>query len=233
LHATALAEELGMATVICPPIPGAFSALGLVGTDLRRDYVRTVYTTAAAADPGVLEAAFRAMEAEGSAMLERAGIEPGRRRFDRSVDARYAGQSYELNVPIAGSVDAAAVGAMAEAFHMRHAQTYGHDNRAEPVQFVSLRLGAIGVIPPLTIRQPPAASGIPSARPSRDVWFRRTGPIAADVHDRALMAEGALVQGAAVIESLESTILIPPGWQARVDGDGYILMARTKQGAAR
>jgi N-methylhydantoinase A len=234
LHATALADELGIATVVCPPIPGAFSALGLVGTDLRRDYVRTVYTTTATADPSVLEAAFRAMEAEGSGMLERAGIDAGRRRFDRSVDARYAGQSYELNVPVAGSaVDAAAIGEIAEGFHIRHAQTYGHDNRAEPVQFVSLRLAAIGVIPPLTIRQQPAPAGTPSAKPSRKVWFRSTGTVMAEVHDRVRMAEGTVVHGPAVVESLESTILIPPGWQARMDGDGFILMARTKQGAAQ
>jgi N-methylhydantoinase A len=234
LHAAALAEELGIATVICPPIPGAFSALGLVGTDLRRDYVRTVYTTAATADPCVLEAAFRAMEAEGSGMLERAGIDASRRRFDRSVDARYAGQSYELNVPIAdGAIDADAIGKMAEGFHARHAQTYGHANRGEPVQFVSLRLAAIGIIPPLTIRQQPAPAGTSSAKPAREVWFRSTGAIAAQVHDRACMAAEALIDGPAVIESLESTILIPPGWQARMDSDGYILMARTKQGAAR
>ncbi|MGE0579495.1 MAG: hydantoinase/oxoprolinase family protein [Reyranella sp.] len=234
LHAAALAEELGIASVVCPPIPGAFSALGLVGTDLRRDYVRTVYTTTATADPSVLEAAFGAMEAEGGAMLERAGIDAARRRFDRSVDARYAGQSYELNVPVAGgAVDAAAIGGIAEAFHRHHAKTYGHDNRAEPVQFVSLRLAAIGVIPPLTIRQQPAVAGTPSAKPSREVWFRSTGAITAEVHDRARIAEGAVVDGPAVVESLESTILIPPGWQARMDGDGFILMARTKQGAAQ
>ena len=234
LHATALAEELGITTVVCPPIPGAFSALGLVGTDLRRDYVRTVYTTAATAEPSVLEAAFRAMEAEGSGMLDRAGINAGRRRFDRSVDARYAGQSYELNVPVAGgTVDTAAIGGIAEAFHARHAQTYGHDNRAETVQFVSLRLAAIGIIPPLTIRQQPAAAGTPSAKPPREVWFRSTGAITAEVHDRARMAAGAVVHGPAIVESLESTILIPPGWQARMDSDGYILMARAKQGAAQ
>src|SRR5499427_385835 len=62
LHAAALASELGIAEVICPPIPGAFSALGLVGTDLRRDYVQTLYTTAATADPKALEAAFVALE---------------------------------------------------------------------------------------------------------------------------------------------------------------------------
>src|SRR6185312_13286914 len=97
-----------------------------------------------------------------------------------------------------------------------------------PVQFVSLRLAAIGLIPPLAIRQHPAAAGTPSAKPSREVWFRSTGTVAAEVHDRARMSEGATVDGPAVVESLESTILIPPGWQARMDGDGYILMARTK-----
>jgi N-methylhydantoinase A len=234
LHAAALADELGIATVVCPPIPGAFSALGLVGTDLRRDYVRTVYTTAATADPSVLEAAFRAMEAEGSAMLERAGIDAGRRRFDRSVDARYAGQSYELNVPVAGgAVGAVAIDEIAEAFHARHAQTYGHDNPAEPVQFVSLRLAAIGIIPPLTVRQQPAAAGTRSAKSPREVWFHGTGTVKAQVHDRARMAEGVVIHGPAVIESLESTVLIPPGWQARMDGDGFILMARTNQGAAQ
>src|SRR5262249_9920168 len=163
-----------------------------------------------------------------------AGIDAGRRRSDRSVEARYAGQSYELSVSVAGgAVDAAAIDGMAEAFHARHAQTYGHDNRAEPVQFVSLRLAAIGIIPPLTIRQQPAAAGTRSAKPSREVWFRSTGAIKAEVHDRARMAEGAVVRGPAVVESLESTILIPPGWQARMDGDGFILMARTNQGAAR
>ena len=139
-----------------------------------------------------------------------------------------------MNVPIAsGAVDTAAIGGIAEAFHIRHAQTYGHDNRVEPVQFVSLRLAAIGIIPPLIIRQQPAAAGTRSAKPPREVWFRSTGKIAAQVHDRARMAEGAVVHGPAVVESLESSILIPPGWQARMDSDGFILMARTNQGAAQ
>ena len=137
-------------------------------------------------------------------------------------------------MPVAGgAVDAASIGQIAEGFHARHAQTYGHDNRAEPVQFVSLRLAAIGLIPPLTIRQQPAAAGTRSAKPPREVWFPSAGTIAAEVHERTRMAAGAVVHGPAVVESLESTILIPPGWQARMDGDGFILMVRTNQGAAQ
>jgi N-methylhydantoinase A len=64
------------------------------------------------------------------------------------------------------------------------------------------------------------------------VWFRSTGAVAAEVHDRSRLAEGTIIAGPAVIESLESTVLIPPGWQARMDGDGFILMARANKGAA-
>src|SRR5207253_7440242 len=74
LHAAALADELEIEEIICPPIPGAFSALGLVGTDLKRDYVRTVYVSTASADPIALEAAFAALEREGGSMLDRAGV---------------------------------------------------------------------------------------------------------------------------------------------------------------
>ena len=226
LHAAALADELGIAEVICPPIPGAFSALGLVGTDLRRDYVRTVYTTTAVADPAALEAAFAALEREGAAMLDRARIAPERRRFERSVDARYERQSYELTVAIPeGRLDAAALGRIAETFHDRHRATYGHDNRAEPVQLVSIRLTAVGVIPPLAIRDRAAAKGTEAIKGNRSVWFRQTGATSATIYDRARMTAGLAVSGPAVIESLESTILVPPGWQAVMDADGFVLMS--------
>src|SRR4029078_5304727 len=74
LHAAALAAELGIAEVLCPPIPGAFSALGLVGSDLKRDYVQTLFATADIADPAAVEAAFVVLESKGAAMLDRAGV---------------------------------------------------------------------------------------------------------------------------------------------------------------
>ncbi|MFM9939798.1 MAG: hydantoinase/oxoprolinase family protein [Hyphomicrobiaceae bacterium] len=229
LHGVALAEELGIAEVICPPIPGAFSALGLVGSDLKRDYVRTVYTSSVKADPVALETAFQAMELEGSAMLDRANVAPGRRRFERTVDARYERQSYELSVPAPKApIDAAAIISMADAFHARHSQTYGHDNRAEPVQFVSLRVAAIGAIPPLALKQETATSGPDAVKARRNAWFRATGTVQATIHDRAHMSGGSAAHGPAVIESLESTILVPPGWSARMDGDGYVWLTRSK-----
>jgi N-methylhydantoinase A len=227
LHAAALADELGIAEVICPPIPGAFSALGLVTTDLKRDYVRTLYTTATAADPAALEAAFVALEGKGAAMLERAGVAPARRRFERSVDARYPRQSHELVVPVPlRAIDAAALAEIAATFHDRHRHTYGHDNRREPVQIVSIRVAAIGTIPPLAIRDKVASFGTDPVKGKRQVWFHATGAVGAAIYDRKRMPAGLVAAAPAVIESLESTILVPPGWQAKMDAVGFVLLTR-------
>jgi N-methylhydantoinase A len=226
MHAAALAEELGMANVMCPPIPGAFSALGLVGSDLKRDYVRTVYTTTATAVPAELEAAFQRLEEEGAAMLDRAHVEPARRRFLRSIDARYVRQSYELSVPAPPRpLDASGLASIAGAFHARHRRAYGHDNRSEPVQLVSLRLAAIGTIAPLRLRQTPAAPGTDPLKGRRAVWFGGARHPAA-IFDRARMPAGFTMAGPAVIESLESTILLPPHWRGHADENGFVWLAR-------
>ena len=228
LHCAALAGELGIAEILCPPIPGAFSALGLVGSDLKRDYVRTVYVTTADADPAALEAAFAALEKEGAAMLARANVPAARRHFERSVDARYARQSYELAVPVpAGALDSARIAQIAEAFHDLHRRTYGHDNRSEPVQLVNVRVTAIGSIPPLVVRDAPAASGNDAIKTRRSLWFRASGAVDAVVLDRARMPAGLVAPGPSVIESLESTILVPPGWQARMNEDGFVVLRQT------
>jgi N-methylhydantoinase A len=231
LHATALAQELAIAEVVCPPIPGAFSALGLVGTDLKRDYVRTIYTTTASADPAALQAAFVALEQQGAAMLDRAGVAPERRRFERSIDARYERQSYELSISIPSRpLDQAALVEIAEAFHSRHRQTYGHDNHGEPVQLVSARVAAIGAIPPLVIRGKPAKPGSDAVKTKRQVWFREGGATNATVYDRSRMPAGFMAPGPAVIESLESTILVPPAWQSKMTDDGFVVLTRRAGG---
>jgi N-methylhydantoinase A len=233
LHAAALASELDVTEVICPPIPGAFSALGLIGTDLKRDYVQTLHS-AAAAEPQALEAAFAALEKRGAAMLERAGVAPERRRLVRSVDARYPRQSHELEVPVAcGCIEPATLAQIAEAFHERHLHTYGHDNRSEPVQIVSARVAAIGATAPLTIRDMVARPGADPVKAKRQVWFPETGVIDATIFDRKRMPAGLKLAGPVVIESLESTILVPPGWQARMDEHGFMLLTRLQQGAGR
>jgi N-methylhydantoinase A len=124
-------------------------------------------------------------------------------------------------------VDQAALDRIAESFHARHLQTYGHDNRTEPVQIVSLRVAAIGEIPPLAIRDRPGEAGTDAVKARRRLWFRAGGDVEATIFDRARMAAGTEAVGPAVIESLESTILVPPGWRARMNQDGFVVMTRS------
>jgi N-methylhydantoinase A len=225
LHAAALASELGISEVICPPVPGVFSALGLVGTDLKRDYVQTLYSTTGIADPAALEAAFVALEGKGAAMLDRAGVAPGRRRFERFVDARYRRQSYELLVAVpTRPADLATLEKITDDFHDRHLRTYGHNNRDEPVEIVSVRLAAIGASPSVPIRDEVAPARTDAVKSRRQVWFRATGTVEATIYERKRMPSDLEVTGPAVIESLESTILVPPGWRAKMDKDGFVLL---------
>ena len=231
LHAAALASELGISEVICPPVPGVFSALGLVGTDLKRDYVQTLYTTTGIADPAGLEAAFVALEGKGAAMLDRAGVAPERRRFERFVDARYRRQAYELLVAVlTRPVNSATLETIVETFHDRHLRTYGHNNRDEPVEIVSVRLAAIGASPSVPIRDKVAPARTDAVKYKRRVWFRETGTVEATIYDRKRMPADLEVAGPTVIESLESTILVPPGWRAKMNKDGFVLLTRPHVG---
>ena len=94
-----------------------------------------------------------------------------------------------------------------------------------------MRLAAIGTIPPLLIRDTPARSGTDAAKSKRQLWFRGAGAVDATIYDRRRMPPGLKVAGPVVIESLESTILVPPGWQARMNEDGFVLLARLQRGA--
>ncbi|MBV9860697.1 MAG: hydantoinase/oxoprolinase family protein [Alphaproteobacteria bacterium] len=225
VHAAFLAEELRMPEVIVPPAPGAFSALGLVASDIRRDYARTLYADLGTVEPNRIAAAFAGMAAQGLDMLETARVPTERRGLLRSADLRYRRQAYELTVPIPdGAIDRASLDALAAAFHDRHRQTYGHANPAEPVQLVHLRLSAVGRLPALDLRQAAAAS-----RPVRErqVWFAATGFAACPVHWRFSLAAGTAIAGPAIVEAMDATIVVPPGWTATSDARGYISMRRS------
>ncbi|HEY0181448.1 MAG TPA: hydantoinase/oxoprolinase family protein, partial [Rhodopila sp.] len=225
VHAVALAEELAIPEVIIPPAPGAFSALGLVATDLKRDYARTLYADLGSVDPARVADAFAAMEAAGAAMLEAAAVPVERRALPRFADVRYRRQAYELTLPVEdGTVTRATLERLAALFHEKHEHTYGHANRQEAVQLVNLRLTAVGKLPDLKLAQPSDPS---SARVrQRDVWFAATGFVPAEVHWRNGLAPGAAIAGPAVIEALDSTTVVPPGWTGRIDALGYIRLTR-------
>ena len=225
MHAAELASELGVREIIIPPIPGGFSALGLVATDLKRDYVKTFYAPLTGIDPADINAVYQGMEESARDMLRATDIPESRWVFERAADLRYLRQAYELTVPApADAVTPETLDALANGFHEKHRQTYGHENRSEIVQMVNLRLTAIGRLEGLDLRQTSATGSGSSMTGSRKVWFKGTSRVDCAIHDRDKMNAGAEAPGPAVIQAVDTTIVVPPGWTARADDNGYIIM---------
>ena len=225
LHACALAEELDVPEVIVPPIPGAFSALGLVGADIRRDYARTIYAPLDDLSPEQLAAIWDDMEAEGRKMLAAARVPESQWQMLRQADLRYGRQAYELTVDAPeGAVTRATLSAMADGFHTAHERTYGHKNEAEAVHIVTLRLSAVGLLGQPHFAETTGDGN--SLKAERSAWFVGVGRVPTPVHDRARFAMDQVISGPAIVESLDSTLVIPPGWQGRVDDAGFIRLVR-------
>ena len=125
-----------------------------------------------------------------------------------------------------GEITRATLTDLAAAFHARHEQTYGHANPLEPVQLVNLRLTAIGKLPDLELAQraEPNAARIRN----RDVWFAASGITSVPVHWRDGLISGSATEGPAIIEAMDSTIIVPLGWHARIDQLGYVRLTRWK-----
>ena len=224
MHAAELAAELGIREVIVPPIPGGFSALGLVATDLKRDYVKTHFISLDQADTDAVSAAFSEMEASAQRMLRAAKIPEQDWVLERAADLRYGRQAYELTIPAqTGAVTTETLDQLARLFHEKHRQTYGHDNPDETIQLVNLRVTAIGRFENIELSYTGKTEGS-SLKGSRSVWFRQGGRCDCAVHDCARLGIGTEVVGPAVIEAVDTTIVIPPGWRARMNPTGHILM---------
>lgn len=220
-HANLLAEEIGIARILVPQAAGAYCAMGAAGADLRRDFVRSLrvgLTEATAADA---EATFAALQAEGEAWLNDELPEIAERRAERSADMRYAGQAYELRVDLRPGDDAAAY---AEAFHREHERIYGFRDAGAPVEIGTIRLAMIGAGQPLA---PSAATGTGAPVRTRRPLYYKGAWVEASVYDRASLGEGAKITGPAVVEQPETTTVILPGWAARVDEQGNLIIERT------
>jgi N-methylhydantoinase A len=156
VHAARLAEELEIPHVIIPPIPGGFSALGLVASDVRRDYVKTFYTGLAAASLPEMSRAYATMESEARAMLTRAGVPEARWEITRAADCRYGRQAYELTVPVAaGDITPAVTAALGRDFHDKHRMTYGMRVRTKPSRSSTCAWPRWGSSPTSTSGGPP------------------------------------------------------------------------------
>ena len=222
LFAAGIARELGIARVIVPPLPGVFSAFGLLVADAEHHATQSLRTRLDSADPVRIATVLAALESAGAARLAQDGFGPERRVYRRAAMARYAGQSSEIEVPLPeGPVTPAAI---ADLFGQQHERTYGF--RAppeEPVELMGLSVLARGLPdrPRLPDRIPPLAAAVPR---SRSAWFPVDGWIETPVTDRPGLGTTPR-EGPFIVQEYDATCVIPRGVRAWVDGFGNIAMA--------
>lgn len=219
MHAAALADDLGVPEVVVPRHPGLFSAVGLLAADLRADRVESVMRPLEAVEPGWLAERFRRLDADAQAAVRDGD---GRRQIvvQRGLDLRYVGQSYELTVPAGADLAQAA-----EAFRARHADIYGYAPAREPIEVVSARVTAFGIMPPLPLWEGPQAP------PRRAAPRRRRAHVGGrwaevPVWSRDQLPSGQEVPGPAIVEEDDATTVVPPGWRVAAAAAGTLRLWR-------
>jgi N-methylhydantoinase A len=216
LHACSLARALRIPRVLVPAMPGALSAVGILLADTVRDFSRTVMM-AGEAMGGVGEI-FGELEKQGVAEFAAGGLNSV---AQRSLDLRYRGQGYELNV----EYDPKSPERSMKAFHDLHRQRYGFADETRPVEIVNVRVRMIAPSEPYEPerRTPVAGDGSAALSAERDVWFE-SGWWAARIYNRELLRPGDAIAGPAMITEYTAATLVLPGCAARVDGLGNLVI---------
>ena len=230
VHANRLAAELEIPTVLVPPSPGTTSAMGLLVTDIKHDYSVTLIQRADRLDFTAANSSFQRMKQEGEAALVREGVGPEDTVFVYQADMRYVGQSYELTIPLADDEMASRkLMDLLDRFHREHERAYGFKADEEPVEFVALRLSAVGSISRPRTREI-AGSGLDLAsalKTSRPAYFAESGGLVdCRIYDRYKLQPGLEVPGPAIVEEIDSTTVIHPGYRAVADNSGNLFLQR-------
>ncbi len=216
MHACALAEELGIASIVIPAHPGVLSAAGLLGAPVEHEIAAAFPTALADLQQDALLAALRDLDARCAALMQAEGIANAEIRH--FADVCYIGQSYHLEVPLL-SHDADAI---YDAFLAAHERVYGHSTRV-PAKIVNLR--SVHRSPAGTVAICAAALPTAGAPGRRNIRVRdRAEPVPAAIWSRTALTPDTPVPGPAIIEQSDTTILVEPGWTARVTGGGALLL---------
>ena len=230
VHGCELAQELGIPRVLIPARPGILSALGVAIADVVKDYSRTVMLRGADLDRTRLEEEFHGMEGLARTELEREGLPGERMTARRFLDVRYVGQSFELTVDYptsrASRSSEGLARAISDSFYRAHLQRFGYADRAEPVEIVNLRLKLDLAVEKPDIEPRAAGDSDPSGAQIATVGVVfREGELDSPLYQRELLATGNRIVGPALVVQLDTTTVIPPGWQAEVDPYGNMLLA--------
>lgn len=239
MHAAALGRAAGMPTVLVPGQPGVFSAVGLVMSDIRMDFVQTKIMRGDEITPKSLSEVYSHLEQLGVDALEADGVPEDKRSITRTADLRYVGQAYEINVTLPeGEIDNALIETISDRFHQQHEQLYAHCHRHKAIEFVSGRITAMGSMSAPPMRKFSAADSDGPAKPevqgTHPIHFEEAGDyVDTPIYFRETLSPGAEVEGPAVVVQLDTTIIIHPGQSATVDDHANLLIATGEEAYAR
>jgi N-methylhydantoinase A len=232
LHACEVAEEIGIRQVLFPPSPGTLCSLGLLMADTQFDLSRSRLTIVNEQNLSIINNLLADLALEGQQLLNTQKIPELRRRFQFGFDCRYEHQNYELTISInKGKLNESDLNELKKAFGNAHEHAYGYQDKERPVQIVNYRLSAIGLSdkPQIGHIQECSAS-VPKENEVRQVRFEKQCKfIETPVYLRDDLPSDCVLQGPAIIEQMDSTCVIPPGWTALSDQYGNILVERKEK----
>ena len=225
LHAAEVADSLEIPEVLVPPHPGITSAGGLLTSDLKYDQMRTVFQLQGSVDADRLNRELDGLEAELRGWLERDGVPTGDVEVIRALDCRYVGQGYELRVTLD---DGPFTDEALDQFHVLHEREYG-SAYGDPIEIVNARVTAIGRRPALESLPVSSGSLDEALVGENEGVFRVDGSLQAlqtRFYDRSLLPVDETIPGPAVVFHLDTTTVVPPGWNARADSSGNLILTK-------
>ena len=220
-----VADDLEIPAILVPPNPGLTSALGLLLTDIRHDYVRTFLRSNDDAATSDVQEIIDELIALGDAKLQRENIQADDRRFALAVDLRYVGQTHELTVGIGDRYTADIHSGLSEALRLDHLKQFGHaPDGVQAVEIVNIRVAAIGRTPRTEFADIQAKRmPLPVARRSLNIGASRFD---APVYSRESLGVRNRIAGPAIIEQIDTTTIVMPCWSGTVLPSGSILLKR-------
>ncbi|MEV6619686.1 hydantoinase/oxoprolinase family protein [Amycolatopsis sp. NPDC051106] len=218
VHGVGVARALGAPSVVAPPAAGVLSAAGFLAAPLAFDFVRSARAAVHDLAWEQVDALFAEMEAEGAALLAKSGVDEVTHR--RVAEMRYAGQGYEIRVPVHGG---SWPDALIDEFTATYRALYRRTGPAVAVEVLNWRVVSSGPVPDVTLRLAAQASPGAARKGSRQAYFPAAGGfVDTAVFDRYLLTPGERVDGPAIVEERESTVVVPPGAHCVVRGDAAL-----------
>ena len=224
-HACLLAEEIVVPRILVPPSPGTTCALGAAIADVKNDYIRSLRGDLARKSPEEIRRGFAELEQAGRDWLAEENPVIEKTVIRRSVDARYFGQAFDIEVELPGEPAELTPELIAARFHDTYEALYRNSDRSARIDLVNLRVRVTGKTPALSLKRLPRAEGEPPAKGTREIWYggrRHT----ARLYERDQLLAGHTVIGPAVVEQFDTTTVVAPGFVAATDDHGVLSLTR-------